>query len=70
MPVEWNVTAILTCDAAGCNARLSVAGYSKNECVGWIKQARWTYRWYRDAEEQHLIIRCPRHPETYDEDSD
>ena len=70
MPVEWDVTAILTCDAADCNARLSVAGYSKNECVGWIRQSRWTYRWSTLTGERRLIVRCPLHPESYDEELD
>lgn len=68
MPIEWDVRGYLACDAAGCDARLSVAGYSKNECVGWIKQSCWTYRWSRNAEEQHLIVRCPNHPESLEEE--
>ena len=66
MPVRWNVTGVVICDV--CGAQLHTAGESRNECVVWIKQAHWTYRWPTITGERRLIVRCPLHRESYDEE--
>lgn len=64
MPVQWSITGVVICDV--CGEQYHIAGATQAEAVSWLKQARWTYRWSTATDERRLIVRCPRHPETYD----
>jgi hypothetical protein len=68
MPISWDITGYLLCDAEGCERHLTVAGDTQAEAVRWIRQAKWTYRWSTITGERRLVVRCPDHPESLDEE--